>query len=116
MVIFINKIEAIVRPEKVNDVCKALHKVGHPGLMLTEIAGHGEQKGMTTVLRGKTYKIEFITKTKIDLVVKDEDVDRIVQAVREAAFTGEEGDGKIFISPIEDVIRIRTGEKGILGL
>ena len=114
--IFMKKIEAVVRPAKVNDVCKALNEAGHPGLMLSEISGHGKQKGMTTVLRGKKYKIEFMTKTKIDIIVKDEDVDRIVQAVREAAFTGEEGDGKIFISPIEDVIRIRTGEKGILGL
>jgi len=110
------KIEAIVRPVKVGDVCNALQKVGHPGLMLTEITGHGMQKGMTTTLRGKTYKIDFITKIKIDVVVRDEDVDRIVQAVREAAFTGEEGDGKIFISPVEDAMRIRTGEKGVLGL
>ena len=106
------KIEAIIRPGKVGDVCKALHKVGHPGLMITEIEGHGKQKGMTKTLRGKEYKIEFMTKTKIDIVAKDEEVDKIVQAIRKAAYTGEVGDGKIFISTVEDAIRIRTGEKG----
>ncbi|MFH0753272.1 MAG: P-II family nitrogen regulator [Candidatus Omnitrophota bacterium] len=106
------KIEAVIRPAKVDAVCKSLHKVGHPGLMITDIAGHGAQKGMTKVLRGKTYNIEFITKTKIDIVVKDEDVKKIVQAIREAAFTGEVGDGKIFISSMDDVVRIRTAEVG----
>ena len=110
------KIEAIVRPGKVGDVCKALHKVGHPGLMLTEIEGHGKQKGMTKTLRGKEYKIEFMTKTKIDIIAKDEEVAKIVAAIREAALTGEVGDGKIFISAVEDAIRIRTGEKGVLVL
>ena len=108
------KIEAIVRPAKVGDVCKALHIVGHPGLMITEIEGHGRQKGMTKTLRGKEYKIEFMTKTKIDIVAKDEEVDKIVQAIRKAAYTGEVGDGKIFISTVEDALRIRTGEKGVL--
>lgn len=107
------KIEAIIRPGKVGDVCKALHKVGHPGLMLTEIEGHGKQKGMTKTLRGKEYKVEFMTKTKLDIVAKDEEVDKLVHAIREAAHTGEFGDGKIFISPVEDAIRIRTAEKGV---
>lgn len=106
------KIEAIIRPGKVDDVCKALRKVGHPGLMITDIAGHGAQKGMTKILRGKTYNVEFITKTKLDVVVKDTDVEKIVRAIREAALTGEVGDGKIFISTIDDVVRIRTAEKG----
>ncbi len=106
------KIEAIVRPAKVGDVCKMLHKVGHPGLMITEIEGHGKQKGMTKTLRGKEYTIEFMTKTKIDIVAKDEEVENLVQAIRKAAYTGEVGDGKIFISSVEDAIRIRTGEKG----
>jgi len=110
------KIEAVVRPNKVSDVCKALHIVGHPGLMLTEIEGHGKQKGMTKTLRGKEYKVEFMTKTKIDLVVKDEEVEKIVQAIRKAAYTGEVGDGKIFISTVEDAIRVRTGEKGVIVL
>src|SRR5208283_1794235 len=110
------KIEAIIRPAKIGDVCKALHKVGHPGLMITEIEGHGKQKGMTKILRGKEYKVEFMTKTKLDIVAKDEDIENLVQAIRKAAFTGEVGDGKIFISSVEDAIRIRTGEKGALVL
>lgn len=107
------KIEAVIRPSKVVDVCKALNKVGHPGLMITEIEGHGKQKGMTKTLRGKEYKIEFVTKTKIDIIAKDEEVAKIVEAIREAALTGEVGDGKIFISSMEDAVRVRTGEKGI---
>jgi nitrogen regulatory protein P-II 1 len=80
--------------------------------MITNIAGHGVQRGLTKMLRGKTYNVEFITKTKIDIVAKDADVTKIVQAIREAAYTGEVGDGKIFISSIDDAIRIRTAEKG----
>ncbi len=110
------KIEAVIRPSKLGDVCKALHKVGHPGLMITEIEGHGAQKGMTKMLRGKEYKIEFMTKTKVDIVTKDDDVNKIVEAIRTAAYTGEVGDGKIFISSIEDVVRVRTGEKGIVAV
>jgi nitrogen regulatory protein P-II 1 len=106
------KIEAIIRPGKLDAVCKALHKVGHPGLMITDMAGHGAQKGMTKVVRGKTYNVEFITKTKLDIVVNDADLEKIVKAIRESAFTGEVGDGKIFISTIDDVVRVRTGEKG----
>ena len=106
------KIEAIIRPAKVSDVCEALDKVGHPGLMITEIEGHGAQKGQTKILRGKTYNVEFMTKTKIDIVVTDEDVGKIVQAIRAAAFTGEMGDGKIFVSTIDDAVRIRTDERG----
>ena len=110
------KIEAIVRPNKVGEVCKILNKVGHPGLMITEIEGHGKQKGMTKTLRGKEYNVEFMTKTKIDIVAKDEEVEKIVQAIRKAAYTGEVGDGKIFISTVEDAIRVRTGEKGVIVL
>jgi nitrogen regulatory protein P-II 1 len=106
------KIEAIIRPAKVGDVCKALNKVGHPGLMLTEIEGHGAQRGLKKMLRGKEYKVEFMTKIKVDIVAKDEEVDKIVQAIREAAYTGEVGDGKIFLSTVDDAIRIRTAEKG----
>ena len=105
------KIEAIIRPAKVGDVCEALDKVGHPGMMIAEIEGHGAQRGMTKMLRGKEYKVEFMTKTKIDIVANDEEVDKIVQAICEAAYTGEVGDGKIFISPVDNAIRIRTSEK-----
>ena len=106
------KIEAVVRPGKVSDVCKALAKIGHPGIMLTEISGHGRQKGLTKILRGKVYNVEFITKTKIDLVVHEADVEKMLAVIREAAYTGEVGDGKVFVSSMDDVMRIRTAERG----
>ncbi len=106
------KIEAIIRPAKLGDVCSVLEKVGYPGLMITEIEGHGKQKGLVQQWRGKEYKLEFIPKAKVEVVVKDQDLAKIVKAIREAAFTGNVGDGKIFISSIEDVVRIRTAEQG----
>ncbi|MCX5678569.1 MAG: P-II family nitrogen regulator [Candidatus Omnitrophica bacterium] len=106
------KIEVIIRPTKVGDVCTALDRAGHPGIMITEIEGHGKQKGIEQKVRGKTYKVDLITKARIEIVVKDGDVDNIVKAVREAAFTGEVGDGKIFIYPVADAVRIRTAERG----
>lgn len=106
------KIEAIIRPAKVGDVCAALDKVGHPGIMITEIEGHGKQKGVEQEFRGKTYKTELMTKARIEIVVKDEDVDKTVKAIREAALTEKVGDGKIFIYPVDDAIRIRTAEQG----
>jgi nitrogen regulatory protein P-II 1 len=106
------KIEAIIRPTKVGDVCAALEKVGHPGIMITEIEGHGKQKGVEQEFRGKTYKMGLMTKARIEIVVKDDDVDKTIKAVREAAFTGKVGDGKIFIYPVDDAIRIRTAEQG----
>ena len=106
------KIEAIIRPAKVVDVCDALEKVGHPGVMITEIEGHGKQKGIEQQIRGKTYKVELLTKARIEVVTKDSDVEKIVKAIREAAFTNNVGDGKIFISPVDDAVRIRTAERG----
>lgn len=106
------KIEAIIRPAKVGDVCTALEKIGHPGIMITEIEGHGRQKGIEQEFRGKTYKTELLTKAKFEIIVNDQDVDKIAKAIREAAFTGKVGDGKIFIYPVDNVIRIRTDEKG----
>lgn len=106
------KIEAIIRPDKVGDVCDALEKVGHPGVMITEIEGHGKQKGIAQEVRGKTYKVDLITKARLEVVVKDSDLDNIVKAIREAAFTGQVGDGKIFVYPAADAIRIRTAERG----
>lgn len=106
------KIEAIVRPTKVGEVCVALDKVGHPGLMITEIEGHGKQKGIEQMLRGKIYKIDLLPKVRLEVVVKDEDLDSTIKAIREAAFTGKVGDGKIFIYPVGDVVRIRTAEHG----
>ena len=106
------KIEAIIRPAKVGDVCDALEKVGHPGVMITEVEGHGKQKGIETQIRGKTYKVELMTKARIEIVAKDGDVESIIKAICEAAFTGKVGDGKIFIYPVADAIRIRTAERG----
>jgi len=106
------KIEAIIRPAKVGDVCAALDKVGHPGIMVTEIEGHGKQKGIEQEFRGKTYKTELMTKARIEIVVNDAEVNKVAKAIREAAYTGKVGDGKIFIYPVDDAIRIRTAEKG----
>ncbi len=106
------KIEAVIRVEKLEEVTVALETLGYPGMMITHIEGHGRQKGLTEQFRGREYKVNFLPKLKIELVVKDHDADKIVKAVREAAFTGEVGDGKIFISSIEDVVRIRTAEQG----
>lgn len=106
------KIEAIVRTTKVGDVCEALDKIGHPGVMIFEIEGHGKQKGVEQQFRGKTFKVEFMTKASVQVIVNDADLDKTVKAIREAAYTGEIGDGKIFIYPVEGVLRIRTGETG----
>ena len=106
------KIEAIVRPEKLDEVRKAIEAVGYPGLTITEAEGHGKQKGLVQQWRGETYRVEFLPKVKLEIVVGDGDVDRIVQAVIKAAKTGAVGDGKIFVSDVRDVIKIRTGERG----
>ena len=106
------KIEVIIRPAKVGDVCAALEKIGHPGIMITEIEGHGKQKGIEQEFRGKTYKTELLTKAKLEVVVNDLDLDKTIKAIREAAFTGKVGDGKLFVYPVDNAIRIRTDEKG----
>jgi len=107
------KIEAIVRPERVTAVKEALEKLGYPGMTLTEVKGHGKQKGLVQQWRGSQYRIEFLPKVKIELVVENgESVEPIIQAIVQQARTGEAGDGKIFVWPIEEVVRIRTGERG----
>jgi nitrogen regulatory protein P-II 1 len=106
------RIEAIVRTGKVGDVRAALDKVGYSGLMISEIEGHGQHKGLQEEVRGKTYKVELLTKARIEVIAKNEDVDKIVNAIVFAAQTGKIGDGKIFISPVDDAIRIRTFERG----
>ena len=106
------KIEAIIRPTKVGDVLDALNKICHPGIMITEIEGHGKQYGIEQEFRGKTYKTELLTKAKLEVVVNDQDLDKTIAVIREAAFTGKVGDGKIFIYPAENAIRIRTAEQG----
>lgn len=104
------KIEAIIRPNKLDDVHNALHGIGIAGMMITEIKGFGEQKGQVEVYRGVKYRDDFLPKIKLDIIVRDEDVELCLQTIAQAARTGKVGDGKMFISDIEKVVRIRTGE------
>ena len=104
------KIEAIIRPFKLDDVREALSEMGVKGMTLTEVKGYGRQKGHTEVYRGSEYKIDFLPKVKIEIIAKDSMVEKIVSTILKTAKTGEVGDGKIFIYPIDDVIRIRTEE------
>ena len=106
------KIEAIIRPERLSKVREALDELGYPGMTITDVKGHGKQKGIEQVWRGREYKVEFLPKLKIEIVVLDEDVDRTVSAIVVQARTGNVGDGKIFVSPVEDAVRIRTGDAG----
>ncbi|MDX8407984.1 MAG: P-II family nitrogen regulator [Mariprofundaceae bacterium] len=103
-------IRAIIKPYKLDDVKNALGEVGVSGLTVTEVRGHGRQKGHTELYRGAEYSVDFIPKTEIALVVDDDQVDAAIAAIVDAAKTGKVGDGKIFISPVEKVVRIRTGE------
>ena len=106
------KIEAIVRSAKIGAVCQALDEVGHPGVMVSEVEGYGRQQGVEHQFRGKTHKVRLMTKGRVQVVAKDDDVPKIVSAIREAACTGQVGDGKIFIYPVDNALRIRTGESG----
>jgi nitrogen regulatory protein P-II 1 len=105
------KVEAIIRPFKLDEVKIALVNAGIVGMTVSEVRGFGRQKGQTERYRGSEYTVEFLQKLKVELVVEDSQVDMVVDKIISAARTGEIGDGKIFISPITDVIRIRTGEK-----
>lgn len=107
---------AVIRPEKLDDVRQALERVGCSGLMISEIQGHGNQKGIVQQWRGEKYKVDLISKIKLEVVVNDEEVETIKKTIIENARTGEIGDGKIFISNIDEVIRIRTGEEGEIAL
>jgi nitrogen regulatory protein PII len=106
------KIEAIIRPFKLDEVKEALIEEGIRGLTISEVRGYGRQKGHTETYRGSEYRIEFIPKIKIEVVIEDEKEDQVVNAILRTANTGQVGDGKIFISNVEDVIRIRTEESG----
>jgi nitrogen regulatory protein P-II 1 len=106
------KIEAIIRTFKLDEVKDALNDAGIQGMTITEVSGFGRQKGYIEVYRGKEYEVRFLPKIKIEIVVSDPMVDKIVTAILEKAKTGSVGDGKIFVYPVEDVIRIRTGETG----
>ena len=106
------KIEAIIKPFKLDEVKEALHEVGIKGITVVEAKGFGRQKGHTELYRGAEYVVDFLPKVKIEVVLPDELVERAVDAIQKAARTGRIGDGKIFITTIEEVIRIRTGETG----
>ena len=106
------KIEAIIRPEKLSEVVAALERAGYPGIMITEIEGHGLQKGIKQQWRGEEFQVNFLPKTKVEIVVKDEAAENIIHAILESSTTGATGDGKIFVYPIEEAVRIRTRERG----
>jgi nitrogen regulatory protein P-II 1 len=107
------KIEAIIKPFKLDEVKEALHEVGLKGITVTEAKGFGRQKGHTELYRGAEYVVDFLPKVKLEIVLEDEMVERAIEAIQGAARTGRIGDGKIFVSNIEEVIRIRTGETGV---
>ena len=106
------KIEAVIKPFKLDEVKEALHEVGLKGITVLEAKGFGRQKGHTELYRGAEYVVDFLPKVKIEVVLEDALVERAVEAIQQAAHTGRIGDGKIFITNVEDVIRIRTGERG----
>ncbi len=106
------KIEAIIKPFKLDEVKEALHEVGVQGITVAEVKGFGRQKGHTELYRGAEYVVDFLPKVKLEVICEDDHTERIVEALLNSAATGRIGDGKIFVLPIEDVIRIRTKERG----
>ncbi|OOZ04734.1 P-II family nitrogen regulator [Solemya velum gill symbiont] len=106
------KVDAIIKPFKLDDVREAMSDIGITGMTATEVKGFGRQKGHTELYRGAEYVVDFLPKVKIELVVAEEQVDQCIEAITNASRTGKIGDGKIFVSPIEQVVRIRTGETG----
>ena len=106
------KIEAIIKPFKLDEVKEALNAIGIAGMTITEVKGYGRQKGHKEMYRGAEYNVDFNPKTKIELVVGDDLAEKVVTTIRDAAITGKIGDGKIFVLPVEDVLRVRTGERG----
>ena len=106
------KIEAIIKPFKLDEVKEALHEIGLKGMTVLEAKGFGRQKGHTELYRGAEYVVDFLPKVKLEIVVEDEMLERAVEAIQNSAHTGRIGDGKIFVMPVDEVIRIRTGETG----
>ena len=106
------KIEAIIKPFKLDEVKEALNEVGIQGITVSEVKGFGRQKGHTELYRGAEYVVDFIPKIKMEIIVSDEIVGKVVETIEQAAKTGRIGDGKIFVTSVEDVVRIRTGERG----
>jgi nitrogen regulatory protein P-II 1 len=108
----VKKIEAVIKPFKLDDVKDALHEVGVSGITVTEVKGFGRQKGHTELYRGAEYVIDFLPKVKVEVVIEDVLVENVIEAITQAARTGRIGDGKIFVLPIEEAVRIRTGDRG----
>ena len=106
------KIEAIIKPFKLDDVKEALNGIGIKGMTLTEVKGYGRQKGHTEIYRGAEYVIDFLPKLKIEIIVSSEQAEQVIDTIVAAAKTGKIGDGKIFVLPVENVVRVRTGERG----
>ena len=106
------KVEAIIKPFKLDEVKEALSEAGITGMTISEVKGFGRQKGHTELYRGAEYVVDFIPKIKVELIVPEEVVEKVVETIINAARTGRIGDGKVFISPVEDAVRIRTGERG----
>ncbi len=107
-----HKVEAIIKPFKLDEVKEALNAIGIQGLTVSEVKGFGRQRGHTELYRGAEYVVDFLPKVKVELVVREEMVERVTEAIRTAANTGRIGDGKLFVIKVEDAIRIRTGERG----
>jgi nitrogen regulatory protein P-II 2 len=105
-------VKAIIKPFKLDDVRQALSDIGVQGITVSEVKGFGRQKGHTELYRGAEYRVDFLPKVKIETVITDGEVDKVIAAIRSAASTGKIGDGKIFVVPVEQAIRIRTGESG----
>ena len=106
------KIEAIIREEKLDDVKAALREIGIVGMNVCEIQGHGRQGGISLAGRSGTYKVDLLPKIQINIILSDHNVEKTIETIRESALTGEQGDGVIFIYPVDEVIRVRTGERG----
>ena len=106
------KVEAIIKPFKLDDVKEALNEIGLQGMTISEVKGYGRQKGHKEIYRGAEYVVDFIPKIKLEIVIDDDRVQAVVDKIQQAANTGKIGDGKIFVLPVEEAIRVRTGEKG----
>jgi len=111
-ILFVKKVEAIIKPHKLDEVKSALMAVGIQGMTVSEVKGFGRQKGHKELYRGAEYYVEFLPKVKIEMVVLEENLEKVVKTIVKAAATGQIGDGKIFVAPVEEAIRIRTGESG----
>jgi nitrogen regulatory protein P-II 1 len=110
--IIVKEITAIIRPDKLEEVKNALAEIQCKGVTVTEVKGRGRQLGVTESYRGRDYKVDLLPKTRLEIIVNDKDADDVIDTILKTAQTGDIGDGKIFISPVDDVVRIRTGERG----